>query len=68
MTKEEHARIFDSIKNGFFNFRFFFHFLDKFDDFWLINKKLMGSASDSVDTQMNNVPLRFYFVSSLLML
>ncbi|KAF7635679.1 Autophagy protein 5 [Meloidogyne graminicola] len=26
MTKEEHARIFDSIKN------------DKFDDFWLINK------------------------------
>uniref|UniRef100_A0A914KZZ4 Autophagy protein 5 n=2 Tax=Meloidogyne TaxID=189290 RepID=A0A914KZZ4_MELIC len=51
MTKEEHVRLFDSIKN------------DKFDEFWSINKKLMGSKSDPLDVQMANVPFRFYFPS-----
>lgn len=64
MTKEEHTRLFDSLFHGLHNqiTVCFNLILDRFNEFWSINEKLMSSVESGKDGQENNVPVRFYQV------
>ncbi|KAL3117163.1 hypothetical protein niasHT_007566 [Heterodera trifolii] len=48
MTKDEHGRLFDGLCN------------DRFNDFWMVNDKLMGLRSSSGEEQFSTIPARFY--------
>lgn len=62
MTHEDHNRLFDSIVNSRAIFGNSYDIrLDKFDDFWTVNRRLMDDEAHKIA----HIPIRFYEVGVL---